>query len=209
MSRSPTSTNWTSGYHLFQMLWEPGQVTFYIDNVETASFTTNVPAEPMYLMLNFDVGGPSVGVVPPIVRRRRRPSSMWLMSGFTSSRDPACRSGGFPDCPGRWTCGGMIVRTWADGGRSPAQSPTGEPGVSDPGWQEVKVACCPTLSLDGPCRRPAAPRLTAPGRVLIGYGVFIGRETSKSEKSPGSPPEASCEIVLPCRWNSAAGPRRW
>ena len=56
---APTSTNWTSGYHLFQMLWEPGQVTFYIDNVETASFTTNVPAEPMYLMLNFDVGGPN------------------------------------------------------------------------------------------------------------------------------------------------------
>jgi len=46
----------------------------------------------------------------------------------------------------------MIVRTWADGGRSPAQSPTGEPGVSDPGWQEVKVACCPTLSSTGPCR---------------------------------------------------------
>ncbi|HKI17564.1 MAG TPA: glycoside hydrolase family 16 protein, partial [Isosphaeraceae bacterium] len=56
---APTSTDWTSGYHLFQMLWEPGQVTFYIDNVETASFTTNVPAEPMYLMLNFDVGGPN------------------------------------------------------------------------------------------------------------------------------------------------------
>ena len=53
---APTSTNWTSGYHLYQMLWEPGQVNFYIDNVETASFTTNVPAEPMYLMLNFDVG---------------------------------------------------------------------------------------------------------------------------------------------------------
>ena len=52
----PTSSDWTSGYHLFQMLWEPGQVTFYIDNVETASLTTNVPAEPMYLMLNFDVG---------------------------------------------------------------------------------------------------------------------------------------------------------
>jgi beta-glucanase (GH16 family) len=51
-----TSTNWTSSYHDFEMLWEPGQVTFYIDNVETASFTTNVPSEAMYLMINFDVG---------------------------------------------------------------------------------------------------------------------------------------------------------
>ena len=58
---APTSTNWTSGYHLFQMLWAPGQVTFYIDNVETASFTTNVPAEPMFLMLNFDVGAAPAG----------------------------------------------------------------------------------------------------------------------------------------------------
>ena len=53
------SSDWTTGYHLFQMLWQPGQITFYIDNVETGSWTTNVPAEPMYLMLNFDVGGPN------------------------------------------------------------------------------------------------------------------------------------------------------
>ena len=68
----------------------------------------------------------------------------------------------------------MIVRIWADGGRSPAQSPTGGPGVSDPGWQEVKVACCPTLSSTVPAADPPAPRLTAPGRVLIGpYRVRI------------------------------------
>ncbi|HWT82892.1 MAG TPA: hypothetical protein VN648_29265 [Candidatus Methylomirabilis sp.] len=46
------------------------------------------------------------------------------------------------------------MRTWVDGGRSPAQSPTGEPGVSDPGWQEVKVACCPTLSSMVPAADP-------------------------------------------------------
>ena len=51
----------------------------------------------------------------------------------------------------------MIVRTWADGGRSPAQSPTGEAGVSDPGWQEVKVACCPTLSSTVPAADPPPP----------------------------------------------------
>jgi len=37
--------------------------------------------------------------------------------------------------------------------------------VSDPGWQEVKVACCPTLSSTVPAADPPAPRLTAPGRA--------------------------------------------
>ena len=54
-----TIPNLSSGYHLFQVLWQPGKITFYIDNVETGSWTENVPSNPMYLMLNFDVGGPN------------------------------------------------------------------------------------------------------------------------------------------------------
>jgi beta-glucanase (GH16 family) len=54
----PSSPDWTTGYHLFQMKWEPGRLTYYIDNVQTGSWTESVPARPMYLMLNFDVGGP-------------------------------------------------------------------------------------------------------------------------------------------------------
>ena len=41
------------------MKWEPGRLTYYIDNVPMGSWTDNVPARPMYLMLNFDVGGPN------------------------------------------------------------------------------------------------------------------------------------------------------
>ena len=55
---APKSSDWTTDYHLFQMKWEPGRITYYIDNVQTGSWTTSVPARPMYLMLNFDVGGP-------------------------------------------------------------------------------------------------------------------------------------------------------
>jgi len=44
---SPKSSNWTDGYHLFQMKWEPGRLTYYIDNVQTASWTTSIPARPM------------------------------------------------------------------------------------------------------------------------------------------------------------------
>ena len=54
-----TNANWTTGFHLFQMLWQPGQITYYIDGVQTASSTKNVPSNPMYLIINFDVGGPN------------------------------------------------------------------------------------------------------------------------------------------------------
>jgi beta-glucanase (GH16 family) len=51
--------NWTSEFHLFQMLWEEGRITFYIDGVQTASWTKHVPSNPMYFIINFDVGGPN------------------------------------------------------------------------------------------------------------------------------------------------------
>jgi beta-glucanase (GH16 family) len=54
---APKSSDWTTDYHLFQMKWEPGRLTFYVDNVETGTWTANIPNVPMYLMLNFDVGG--------------------------------------------------------------------------------------------------------------------------------------------------------
>jgi len=54
---SPKSSDWTTDYHLFQMKWEPGRLTYYIDNVQTGSWTASVPTRPMYIMLNFDVGG--------------------------------------------------------------------------------------------------------------------------------------------------------
>ena len=53
---SPKSSDWTTDYHLFQMKWEPSRVTYYIDNVQTASWTQGVPARQMYFMFNFDVG---------------------------------------------------------------------------------------------------------------------------------------------------------
>ena len=52
----PKSSDWTTDYHLFQMKWEPGRITYYMDNVQTGSWTDSVPARQMYLMLNFDVG---------------------------------------------------------------------------------------------------------------------------------------------------------
>ncbi|MBV8384538.1 MAG: glycoside hydrolase family 16 protein [Planctomycetaceae bacterium] len=52
------ASNLSPDYHLFQMKWEPGKITYYVDNVQTGTWTDNVPSDPMFLMLNFDVGGP-------------------------------------------------------------------------------------------------------------------------------------------------------
>jgi len=52
--------DWTQAYHLFQVLWTPSGVTFYVDNVKTASYTAatlgGIPSQPMMMILNFDVG---------------------------------------------------------------------------------------------------------------------------------------------------------
>ena len=39
-----------------------------------------------------------------------------------------------------------VATVRVDGGRYPTRQDTGEPGVSEPAWQEVKVACCQTLT---------------------------------------------------------------
>jgi beta-glucanase (GH16 family) len=62
---APTSTDWTQAYHLFQVLWTPNQLTFYVDNVKMGSWTGNIPSQPMMMMLNFDVAGPNDWGGPP------------------------------------------------------------------------------------------------------------------------------------------------
>ena len=62
--RTRTTQTGRQGWHLFQALWSPGQVTFYIDNVQTASYATGIPSQSMVLILNFDVG-PWSGTSPP------------------------------------------------------------------------------------------------------------------------------------------------
>jgi len=62
-----SNADWTQDYHLFQALWTPTRVTFYIDNVQTGSFASpavTIPAQPMTMILNFDVG-PWAGSNPP------------------------------------------------------------------------------------------------------------------------------------------------
>lgn len=54
-------TNPNTTWHLFQVLWTPTGVTFYIDGVANGGpYTTNLSFERMYIIYNFDVGFASV-----------------------------------------------------------------------------------------------------------------------------------------------------
>jgi beta-glucanase (GH16 family) len=45
------------GWHTYGLLWEPGSLTWYIDGVPKLHVTTEVPSQPMYLLLTLAVGG--------------------------------------------------------------------------------------------------------------------------------------------------------
>ena len=42
----------TSDFHQYKYVWEPGKIRFYVDGVESAVHTTNVPSAPAYFMIN-------------------------------------------------------------------------------------------------------------------------------------------------------------
>ncbi len=60
--RDPTSTHQTysylqpfdstSGFHEYKYVWEPGKITFYIDGVQRAVHSTDVPSVAAYFMIN-------------------------------------------------------------------------------------------------------------------------------------------------------------
>jgi beta-glucanase (GH16 family) len=57
-------TDWTAGFHTYGLAWMPGQLIFYIDGV--AHYTqnnVNVTSQPMYLILDADVGLFSGGTI--------------------------------------------------------------------------------------------------------------------------------------------------
>jgi len=54
---SYTGPDFSAAYHTFAVEWDPGRLLFYVDDVLRATHTTNVPAEPFYIILNTAVGG--------------------------------------------------------------------------------------------------------------------------------------------------------
>lgn len=56
-----TGPDFTLDYHIFGMEWGKSDVIWYVDGVERFRVTTNVPAEPMYLITNLAIGGEWAG----------------------------------------------------------------------------------------------------------------------------------------------------
>lgn len=49
--------NFAAGFHEFAVEWSPGRIDWFVDDVLRFTTTTNVPAEPMYVILNLAIGG--------------------------------------------------------------------------------------------------------------------------------------------------------
>ncbi len=54
--------DYSSGFHTFGMLWEPGRITWYVDGKQTNRYDNgNVSDESMYLLVNLALGGSWAG----------------------------------------------------------------------------------------------------------------------------------------------------
>jgi beta-glucanase (GH16 family) len=53
-----TGPDFSAGWHIFAVDWQPGALIWYVDGVERARYTeASVTAEPAYVLLNLAVGG--------------------------------------------------------------------------------------------------------------------------------------------------------
>jgi beta-glucanase (GH16 family) len=59
----PTGSDITASWHTYGVDWEPNSVTWYFDGKAVATYTdtTVIPNQPMYLIMNLDVGGDWAG----------------------------------------------------------------------------------------------------------------------------------------------------
>jgi hypothetical protein len=44
-------------FHIFEIIWKPGEIIWFVNGVERARETRGIPDEPMFLLLNLAVGG--------------------------------------------------------------------------------------------------------------------------------------------------------
>jgi len=49
--------DYSQDYHTYAVDWQPDKIVWYVDGVERARTTTEIPNEPMYILANLAVGG--------------------------------------------------------------------------------------------------------------------------------------------------------
>jgi beta-glucanase (GH16 family) len=56
-SSTYTGPDFSAGFHTFGMAWTPTYIRWFVDGIQRAEQTTNIPSEDMYVLLNLAVGG--------------------------------------------------------------------------------------------------------------------------------------------------------
>lgn len=54
---TPSTTNVSTNWHIYELDWAPGSLSWKIDGVTTCKFTNSIPTTPMFLMINIAMGG--------------------------------------------------------------------------------------------------------------------------------------------------------
>lgn len=59
---TPTTADVSQNWHVYQLVWGAGSLIWKIDGTQTCKFTSNIPSNPMFLMINTAIGGSGGGV---------------------------------------------------------------------------------------------------------------------------------------------------
>jgi hypothetical protein len=130
------------------------------------------------------------------------PSHLQRLSGrigreWAASRDADVRAFREGRLPAAYAQPPRAAAVMVDGGRYQARARTGERGVADPGWREVKVACCQTLSTT---THAADPQPEPPAKFLD--PARAARLAAEIKARGGAAPPRPAEVTTP------TGPRR-
>ena len=86
-----------------------------------------------------------------------------------------------------------VATVMVDGGRVQTRAADGRPGVADPGWQEVKVACCQTLAsavhAADPQPEPPAKFLDPAQAARLAAEMKARGGPAKTRAAPKAPPQ--------------------
>ena len=56
-TRGSQGPDFSQEFHVFEIIWRPGEIVWFINGVERARETRGIPDEPMFMLLNLAVGG--------------------------------------------------------------------------------------------------------------------------------------------------------
>jgi beta-glucanase (GH16 family) len=54
---TPKTTDVSQNWHVYQLVWTTGALIWKIDGTQTCKFTSNIPSNPMFLLINTAMGG--------------------------------------------------------------------------------------------------------------------------------------------------------